>query len=105
MVALARPTARAADGYLEVENHSSVTVYTFAADRDILPLIDWMPCVDPSTCDGIEPGTVRRTALGQILANDRRHAEIVVYHWRLVPDTSGPGYLVDAIRELIVKVR
>lgn len=99
-------TARAVDGYLEVENRSDATVYTFVADRDLLPVLDWIPCVDPATCDGIEPGTVRRTALGQVLANDRRNAEIVVYHWRLVPATGGgTGYQPDSIRQLIVSVR
>lgn len=97
--------AREADGYLELENRSGATVYTFAADRDLLPVLDWAPCVDPATCAGIEPGTVRRTALGQILANDRRHAEIAVYHWQLVPSTSGSGYQPDSIRQLIVRVR
>jgi hypothetical protein len=90
---------------LELYNRSNRTVYTFAADRNSLPLIDWAPCPDPMTGGGIEAGETRVTPLVDILGPDPAPREIVVYYWHLVPKPSpSTGFQPDEIRSLVIEI-
>jgi hypothetical protein len=90
---------------IELHNRSSRTVYTFAVDQNILPLIEWVPCADPATCNGIEPGETRITPLTTFLGQDRKTSAIEVFYWHLVPaPASSTGFQPDEIRSLVIEI-
>jgi hypothetical protein len=90
---------------LELTNISDDRVYTFIADRDILPLLDWAPCSNPATCDGLEPGATRVVPFDLIIGYESGSEAAVVYHWRLVPAATESGYAPDSIRFITVDLR
>jgi hypothetical protein len=79
-----------------IRNGGSVPVYYFAADRAILPLINWGACSDPATCVGVVPGSTV-VVPGSSVAGWGTSNEVVVYWWRLVPAAEG-GYTPDRLR-------
>lgn len=90
---------------LVLENRSSAPVYTFMAERGILARLDWVPCDDPATCDGIASGASRRVAFRDITGYTDVAREVVIYHWHLVPAATATGHAPDSIRSLIFRIR
>jgi hypothetical protein len=90
-------------GRLAIQNIGSEPLYTFALTRDLTAIVDWIPCTDPTRCEGIAPGARREVAYSAIYGYTRATREIVAYGWHLVP--SGNGFAPDRIRAVVVRVR
>lgn len=81
-------------GGVLLENTDSVTVYVAVYDARVLPFIEWAPCTDPATCDGIPPGGRRTETLGDDVSDT-----VMIFWWRLVP--AGEGRLTpDTVRAI-----
>lgn len=94
---------RAVPASLVLINNSQQRVYYFVADRDALALIDWVPCIDPQQCVGIDPGDQARVAYPAIAGYQPGSGSAVVYWWLLVPNGSG-GHRPDRIRSVDVEL-
>jgi hypothetical protein len=88
------------DGGLVLQNLDETTVYWFAADQQALALIDWVPCTDPSRCDGIPPRATVSVPRSRIVADQPGSRAVIVYHWRLV--RHGARIRPDSIRWMVV---
>lgn len=97
--------ARAMTGVLELTNRSDATVHFFAAERNTLAVLDWIPCVDPAACQGIPPAAILRLPYAGITGYSPGAEEVVVYHWRLVPGTTPRTWRPDSIRSVTVTLR
>ena len=91
--------------FLELTNRSDAPVYHFVADRDILPLLDWVPCSNPATCDGIAPSSTRRIGFDDVIGYQAGSEALVVYHWQLVAAPDDGGFVPDSIRSLTLLLR
>jgi len=65
-----------------IENKTSQTIYWTAFEREILAVIDWVPCIDPEQCDGVLPGK-SQTILFEKIPGYSTGKEVVVYWWNL----------------------
>ena len=97
-------SASVSRGELVLRNDTQAPVYYLAADRDVLALLDWAVCIQPSQCNGVLPRSTKSIALDDIIGGGDS-GEIVVYHWRLISGQSASGYIADSIRTLTVSVR
>ena len=88
---------------LILANESSATVYVVVIERNSLAVVDWIPCIDPVMCPGIQPGADSIIRYDRITGYDSGEDEAVVYWWHLVP-RSGGGYQPDEIRQVIVEL-
>ncbi len=89
---------------LDLRNNSADPVYYFVADRGVLALLDFAICNEPPKCESIAPGTAKRVPYDGILGYSGTSEELVVFHWRLLPKSSG-GYEQDSIRSMIVPLK
>jgi hypothetical protein len=87
---------------LELVNTSQQPVYVFAAERNSLALLDWAPCQDPTTCEGIAVGGSLVLPFDEITGYGPGAEEAVVYHWHLIPD--GAAFKPDSIRSTVVEL-
>lgn len=94
---------RTADGTLRLQNRTAGTVYTFVMEREDAARIDWIPCSDPVTCEGLPPNVERSIPYGRISGYDRGDREAVVYWWSLRAKAGG-GYEPHEIRNAIVRL-
>ena len=85
---------------LLIRNLVQVPVYTFIVDRDLLALIDWVPCTNPETCTRLTPGE-HTIPYSEISGYNENSREVAVYHWRLIAKPGG-GFEPDSVRQLIV---
>jgi hypothetical protein len=97
-------TATPESSALDLRNNSPDPVFYFVADRGVLALVDFSMCNEPSKCDSIAPGSARKVPYERMLGYSRTTQELVVYHWRLVPKSTG-GYEQDSLRQMIVRVK
>lgn len=88
-----------------VANIGDAPLYYFAADRNALALLDWIPCTDPAKCIGIASGASKRIAFSEVVAYQPGSAEAVVYHWRLIPGNAASGFVMDSLRATIVPMK
>jgi len=75
---------------LIIANHSSDTVYHLAFPSEILPAIEWAPCLSPEVCPAeqrIDPGAEKRIELRSIAAEGTE--EIAVFWWRFLEKLPG----------------
>ncbi len=91
---------------LIISNHTSEVVYYAVFPRDILPLLDWLPCSDPVRCTNkIQP---RRWAVVKYddFMGEKRDDEAVVYWWHSVKilDDGTERHEPDEIRAIVVKL-
>ena len=101
-VAEADVRVQAADNGLSILNGRGASIYYFAIDRQAaaVALMLWAPCIDPETCDRVDPRASRQVASVDVLgwgASD----EVILYWWHLVPAGAG-RFRPDSIRSLIV---
>lgn len=89
-----------ADG-LVIRNGGTAPVYIFAADRAIVPLINWTVCTDPVGCRSVPAGATSRFA-STTVAGWGTSQEVSVFWWRLVP-AQGGGFRADSIRVATVR--
>lgn len=96
--------ASAANRTLAITNISSDPLYYFAANKETLALLDWVPCTDPSACKALGSKATTRISYYDIFGEPSTGGHVVIFHWRLVPTTPGK-YNVDSIRSLEVELR
>jgi hypothetical protein len=99
-------TVVALSSKLIIWNHTSDAVYYVVFPRDLLPLIDWMPCSDPVTCTNkIQPGN-RITVKYDEFMPEQKDDEAVVYWWHLARRMDGgiEQYAPDELRSIVVKL-
>jgi len=96
---------RKAASDVELTNVSNAPVYYFAVDRALLALLDWVPCADPATCQGIPAGAAKQVPFDSIEGYSATTADVVVYHWRLVRNVGTSGFRPDSVRAVIVPIR
>ena len=96
-------SAKVVSERLLLTNSTNDPVYYFAADRDILAVLNWAICVQPGQCNAVPRESTRSIALNDVIGGGAS-GEIVVYHWRLTPGQSPTGYVADSLRSLIVPV-
>jgi hypothetical protein len=89
---------RTAEGIL-LGNRDTVPLYVAMYDARVLPFIEWAPCTDPATCEGIRPGERRVETLAPEVSDT-----VVVFWWRLI---AGPGGVTvpDSVRAMPIPVR
>ena len=91
---------RAAPPGLELTNHSSAPVYSFAIDRGAAAYTDWAPCTNPTACSAIGVGATSSVPYAQIAGYSTASKEAIVYWWHLVAD-SKEGYRIDSLRAVV----
>ena len=75
---------------LIIANHTPDTVYHLAFPSEILPAIEWAPCLSPEVCPAeqrIDPGVEKRIELRSIAAEGTE--EITVFWWRFLEKLPG----------------
>jgi hypothetical protein len=87
---------------LVIANAGSDPVYTFALTQEASALVDWIPCSDPTRCQGIAQGATRVVPYSQIYDYSRGTRAVIIYWWHLVP--SGNGFAPDEIRAVVVQL-
>ena len=88
------------DDGVRIENGRDHTIYHFMADQVELALLDWVPCRDPETCAGVEPG-------GSVVVPDEHvigwhESDVLVVYWWELHRQPGGEYEVDRIRTMKV---
>jgi hypothetical protein len=94
-------SARADATGIQVRNGGAAPIYIFAADRAIVPLINWAVCTEPALCTSVQPGTTRHFASSAV-AGWGTSDETTIFWWRLVPAGDG-RFEPDAVRALRVR--
>ena len=77
---------------LTVANHTSDAIYQLAFPSEILPVIEWAPCLAPEVCPAeqrIDSGAEKRIELRSIAAEGTD--EITVFWWRYLEKMPGAG--------------
>lgn len=64
---------------IRITNERSALIFYFAVNKELLPLIDWAPCVMLPQCSHVPPGETRTALWEQIPGADQ--AGDVVLHW------------------------
>jgi hypothetical protein len=87
---------------LSIRNERSSRIYYFAIDRHTaaVTLMLWAPCIDPETCDRVDPRRSRMVPSADVFGWGNSD-EVIVYWWHLVP-AGGGRYRPDEIRSIIV---
>jgi hypothetical protein len=96
------PVTAAIDGKtLIIANNTDETVYHLVLPTDILPVIEWAPCLAPEACPAeqrIEPGDEKRIAINSVVREETE--SITVFWWgylKKLPGTSIPPMEMDEI--------
>ena len=96
------PLTAAVDGkFLIVANNSDDTIYLRIFPTDILPAIEWAPCIAPEACPAdqrIDPGSEKRVNLQDIVREQT--VSITVFWWiylEKVPGSTVPPMEMDEI--------
>jgi hypothetical protein len=83
------------------DNASAAPVYYFAAERNTLALIDWVPRVDSGVPTVPARGS-RTVPYAEVTGYAPGADEAVVYWWQAVPDGAG-GIEAGPFRTLVVR--
>lgn len=95
--------ARLTTAGLLASNHTAADIYFTAFEREIVALIEWVPCSDPATCrPRLTPAADTTIPYASIYGWGPASREVVCYWWHSVPNGAG-GYRPDSIRGLVVK--
>ncbi|HSG18316.1 MAG TPA: hypothetical protein VLE70_18615 [Anaerolineae bacterium] len=96
------PVTAAIDGKtLIIANNTDETVYHLVLPTDILPVIEWAPCLAPEACPAeqrIEPGDEKRIAVNSVVREETE--SITVFWWgylKKLPGASIPPMEMDEI--------
>jgi hypothetical protein len=96
-------TAAIEGNTLVVTNHSDDVVYHRIFPADILPVIEWAPCIAPETCPSelrIDPGEEKQTALGSIVREGTE--SIAVFWWIYLEKAPGASVPPMEMHEMSV---
>jgi hypothetical protein len=111
LAACVAPTGLVSDGTLEVlprpadvqlHNLSDRAAYYFIAERGILALIDWRPCVT-ADCPSVGPHERLTIPHERIIGFTPGAREAVVYWWHAAPTGAGT-FTADSIRSLVIRL-
>lgn len=94
---------RASAESVTLHNRTSQPVYVFLVERESAALIDWAPCPNPDTCDGLAPGERRTIRYEQIAGYERGEKEALFYWWHLMRQPGG-SWGPDEIRYEIIRL-
>jgi hypothetical protein len=84
------------DGNLFITNGRDAPIYYFVVNEDVLPLIEWAPCVSGPGCPEVPAQTIRRLPLTEVPGGS--NGVLLFYWWHASPGPGGP--VADAIRSL-----
>jgi hypothetical protein len=88
-------------GVVRITNERAARVYYFVAERNDLPIIDWLPCTeDQEECAHVEEGVTLTLPYAAIAGYDTGDDQAVLFWWHLVPRLGG-GFDVDRLREIV----
>ena len=82
---------------LRIDNRTAAPIYYFAVELNAAALINWAPCRDPGTCDGIQPGHSRQVPFSEIGFYSPSAQDALVYWWHLIP-AGGGTFVPDTLR-------
>jgi hypothetical protein len=87
---------------LIIQNTGAEPLYTFTITRDAAALVEWIPCTEPTRCEGIAPGGHRELPYSEVYGYTPATRELLVYGWNLVPGEN--GFTVGTMRVVVVRV-
>lgn len=90
---------------LVIANNSPESIYYRIFPSEILPVIEWAPCIAPETCPAdqqISSGEERRIALKTIIRNDTE--SITLFWWRYLEKMPGASVPPLEMEELEVMI-
>ncbi|GMQ78662.1 MAG: hypothetical protein BMS9Abin02_1189 [Anaerolineae bacterium] len=98
------PVTASVDGKtLVVTNNVSKRIYHRVFPTDILPAIEWAPCIAPETCpadQGIDPGDEKRIKVSDIKREETE--SITVYWWHYLEKAPGASVPPMEFDEIVV---
>jgi hypothetical protein len=98
------PLTAAVDGRaLIVTNNSDQSVYYLVFPTDILPVIEWAPCLAPETCPAeqtLDPGQARQLTVRSIIRDGTE--SITVFWWIYLERVPGASIPPMEMKEFIV---
>ena len=86
---------------VRLSNRSSAPIYSFVVERQALAYVDWIPCTNPLTCQGLAPGQDSLIQYTAITGYAPGAEEAVVYWWHLIPKEGG-GLKPDSVRGVVI---
>ena len=100
------PVTASVDGKsLIVTNNKSKPVYIRVFPTDILPAIEWAPCIAPETCpvdQTIEPGTGKQYKVNDIIREETE--SITVFWWHYLEKRPGASVPPMELDEILVRL-
>jgi hypothetical protein len=98
------PVTAGVDGRtLIVTNNMQNRIYHRVFPTDILPAIEWAPCIAPETCPAdqeIDPGDEKRVKVSDIIREETE--SITVYWWRYLEKAPGASVPPLELDEIVV---
>jgi hypothetical protein len=88
-----------------IANNGSDDIYFLIFPTEILPVIEWAPCIAPETCPAeqlIRPGEEKQIAVKTIVRNDTE--SMTLFWWRYLekkPGASVPPLKMEEIEVLL----
>jgi hypothetical protein len=92
-------------GRLVIANNSPESIYFRVFPTDILPVIEWAPCIAPETCPAeqhIGPGEGKQIGLKTIVRNDTE--SITLFWWRYLEKKPGASVPPMEMEELELRI-
>jgi hypothetical protein len=72
-----------------------------AFDTESLPLIDFLLCTNPTTCQSVAPHSSHSVRVEDLPCCTRETSGVTIVHYHLVP-VSGGGFRADSVRQIAV---
>jgi hypothetical protein len=102
-----QPLSAYGDGqYLRLTNSTEDTLYYFFLPTNLVPIVDWVPCITPSACtDRVMPRGRVAIAYQDFwwLKNEGSYANITIFWWRLHRQPDGT-YHYDQIQSVNTRI-
>jgi len=98
-------TATVDRGKLILTNNSPDTIYFRLFPTEILPVIEWAPCIAPEVCPAettIDPGSETQILLRSIVENNTE--SISVFWWRFLDKQPGASIPPMALEEFTAEL-
>lgn len=84
------------DDSLFITNGRDAPIYYFVVSEDVVPLIQWAPCVSSPGCPEVPAQSIRQLPLTDVPGGS--DGVILFYWWHAVPGPAGAVF--DTIRSL-----
>ena len=96
-------TVTAGGNRLIIGNHTDEEIYHRIFPSEILPVIEWAPCIAPESCpadERIEPGGQKEIAVREIVRENTE--SITVFWWRYLEKLPGASVPPMEMEEIVV---